>query len=332
VLRARAIVAVVAAACSGPVIRFEDLAQELQRARCEQRARCGLFPDAAACARYARVVPDPSLAAAIAAHKVAYDGERASQCVDALARQGCDLTTRDAHSGPAACAEMFAGTLAGGDACSIDAACVSGTCDLPALCPPTGCCVGSCRAAARPARAGGPCARPHDCIDGLVCARDGTCRTPAGAGEACGSDRECGDGLGCIGALSATPGTCRPLPHAGEPCPYLRCADLNLRCDDSARCVPVGLVGDPCPTATECSPDLRCDPATLTCREYPTLGMPCTGVCGGDSFCRLETDDAGTCVALLANTAPCDGYLQCASFYCEQGPLFDSCKDPYVCF
>jgi hypothetical protein len=274
----------VVAACSGPAIRFEELEREMQRARCEQQARCGLFPDEASCARLFRVVPDASLAGAIAAGKVGYDGERAKECVDALARLSCDVTARDAHLGPAACAEMFTGTLAGGETCSIDAECRSATCELPALCPPMGCCVGTCRAVAAPAPAGGACAKDHECGDGLVCGRDRSCRAPARAGEDCGGDRECGDGLGCIGALSTMPGTCRPLPHRGEPCPYRRCADLDLRCDEAGTCVPVGLPGDPCPTSTECSPNLACDAATQTCREHPTLGMPCTGVCGGESF------------------------------------------------
>jgi hypothetical protein len=106
-----------------------------------------------------------------------------------------------------------------------------------------------------------------------------------------------------------------------------------LRCDGSLHtCVAVGLTGDPCPTSTECAEGLACDATTHMCRENPLLGAPCDNVCGGDAYCALEGPNAGSCVAPHANGEPCDGYNQCASFYCEQGPIFDSCKDPYVCF
>jgi hypothetical protein len=275
------------------------------------------------------------LAGALAAHKLDYDGERAKQCVDATAKQSCDLTAHDSHVAPTACAQMFAGKVAGGDSCSIDAECASGTCELPATCPEKGCCVGACRPAQAPGKAGDPCAKAHDCVDGLVCGSDKMCHVPAAVGMPCGSDRECGDGLGCIGASSLMPGACRALPHVGEPCPYLRCAEENLRCDDTKThtCVTLGLTGDPCPASIECSSGLECELATHLCRELPTLGMPCDSTCGGDSFCSFDSSGVmGTCVAPLANMSPCDGYNQCASFYCEQGPIFDSCKAPYVCY
>lgn len=334
-LRFGALLSVAAMACSGPSIAFSDLDQELQQARCERLARCGIFPDEASCMTFSRIVPDASLAGAVAAHKVSYDGERAKQCVDATAKQSCDLTTHDSHLGLKACSEMYSGTVAGGASCSIDAECASGTCELPALCPEKECCIGTCRAAQSPGKAGASCAKTRDCVDGLACGADKTCHAPGDVGASCGSDRECGDGLGCVGIVGTSPGTCRLLPHAGEPCPYLRCADENVRCDDANThtCVPFGLPGDPCPMGTECAFGIECEAATQRCREFPTLGMPCDSACGGDSFCSFEgTSTMGTCVAPFANSSPCDGYNQCASFYCEQGPIFDSCKDPYVCF
>jgi hypothetical protein len=333
-VRLSIVLSIVAIACGGgPSIALADLQRELQLARCQRLARCGVFRDDGSCMRFSRIVSDPSLAAAIAAGAALYDGERAKQCVDATAAQSCDLTTRDSHIAPKACAETFVGTLAGGMRCSIDAVCTSGTCDLPAVCPPMGCCVGACRPAQPPAKAGAACAKAHDCEGGLVCATDGRCRVAAAVGGECGSDRECGDALGCIGASSMMPGTCRVLPHVGEACPYLRCADENLRCDEALlSCVPVGLTGDPCSTLIECAAGLACDATTHLCVENPTLGMPCNNVCGGEAYCELEGPSAGTCVAPHANREPCDGYNQCASFYCEQGPIYDSCRDPYVCF
>lgn len=325
---------IAAMACGRPSsVAYSELDQEMQQARCGRLVRCKLFPDEASCHAYSRATSDPSVSAAIAAHKIDYDGERARQCVDAIASQSCDLTAHDAHIPPSACSEMFTGRVADGEACSIDVECASGTCDLPMSCPEMGCCFGICRATQTPGKVGDACAKLRDCKTGLVCGQDLTCHAPAGVGEACGSDRECVDGLACVGAGS-TPGTCRALPHAGELCSYQRCADENLRCDENTHtCVPVGLPGDPCPTSTECAIGMECDATTHLCREYPTLGMPCNGTCVGDSFCRFDASGGpGTCVALLANNSPCDGNQQCASTFCEDGPVFRSCIDPYKCF
>jgi hypothetical protein len=326
---------VLAAACGGSSIAQSELDQALQQARCERLARCAVFPDEAACLAVFRALPDTSVAAAIAAHKARYDGERARLCVDATAAQSCDVTAHDAHVAPAACAEVVTGALAGGDACSIDAECASGTCELPATCPEAGCCVGACRAAQAPGQPGAGCAKDRDCGAGLVCGQDLTCHVPGKADEPCRIDRECGDGLACVGAGGATAGTCHALPHLGEICPYHRCAEINLRCDDASMnlCAPVGLPGAPCPASTECAIGSECDAATHQCRAFPSLGMPCDGSCQSDSFCLIGGAAAtGTCTALLPNGMPCDGNQECITGFCEDGPVFRSCIDAYVCF
>ncbi|HET9620755.1 MAG TPA: hypothetical protein VFP84_05295 [Kofleriaceae bacterium] len=323
------------AACGGgPSIAYSDFDQARQQARCERAARCGLFPDKASCLATARVVPSTSLAAAIKDDKVHYDGQRARQCVDAIAKQSCDLTAADSHIPPAACAEMFSGALKGGAQCSIAEECASGVCQLPNECPPTGCCVGTCRAAQDPAKAGGACARNLDCQDGLVCGRDQLCHVPAGEGKPCHSDPECATGLGCIGATEHGAGACRALPHAGQPCPYARCADENQRCDATSHtCVAVGKPGDPCPHGDECARGTECNAATGRCELYPQLGQPCDVACGGNAWCQFnQQTKQGTCVAPLPDGQACDGYNECESFYCEQGPVFDVCKAAYVCY
>jgi hypothetical protein len=325
--------AVALAACSAPSVAFDELDQALQQARCERLVRCGLFADEASCARYAWVVSSVDLAGAVAAHKVDYDGARAKDCVDATAEQSCDLSAPDARATAAGCAQMLAGRIADGEACSIDVECRSGVCTLPIDCPEVGCCVGACRTTQA---AGGPasaCDQPRDCAAGLVCGRARACLAPAGAGEDCGSDRECADGLGCINPLTTMLGTCRALPHAGEDCPYLRCADEGLRCDEAThRCVALGLPGAPCGGPDECSPYLTCDATAHSCRELPTLGMPCDTGCGGVAYCARGGRPTGTCSAPQASGAPCAAYNECASFYCQPGPVFDSCQDPPACF
>lgn len=328
---AGALVAIALAACSTPSIAFERVDQEMQRARCERLTRCGLFADEGSCLDYFWVLSDPGLAAAVAAHQVAYDGAIAAQCVDALAAQSCDLTALDARTGPTACSRMVRGTLAAQSPCSFDAECVSGVCEI-GECPPAGCCIGSCRATQATAGADQPCARPTDCADGLVCASSRACRAPAGAGEDCASDRECAAGLGCINPLATMPGTCRALPHLGEDCPYGRCADEGARCDAArGRCTPTGLPGAPCGGPEDCSPYLECDADAHACRAFPQRGMACSTGCGGEAYCARSTGPTGVCAAPQPNGSPCTAYNECASFYCASGPIFDSCNDAPVC-
>lgn len=325
------------AACGGdggPSVAYADLDQALAQARCARDARCGVFPDEASCLATACVVANTSLAAAVAAGKVHYDGHRARACVDAAAQQSCDLTADDSHVPAAACAQMFAGTVRGGQACSLSEACASGVCQLPAECPETGCCVGTCKATQETAAAGGACGRTLDCADGLVCGLDQVCHAPAGEGQPCRSDPECQTGLGCVGASGNGPGDCRALPHTGEPCPYLRCADAGQRCDATSHtCVAIGQPGDACPRGDECARDLECSPTTATCALLPNLGEPCDVGCGGDAWCQVNMQThVGTCVAPKPAGQPCDGNNQCESFYCEEAEPFDVCRDAYVCF
>jgi hypothetical protein len=325
-----------AAACgsNAPSIAYSDLDDALQKARCEQLVRCHEFPDQASCTSFSRVLPNTSIAAAISAGKIHYDGAQAQDCVTQTSQLSCDTTAHDAHVTPAACDQMFAGTVAGGTSCSLDEECASGTCDLPASCPDFGCCVGSCRPTQAAAGPGGSCARITDCKSGLVCGGDDTCHTPGAMGATCAIDRECTDNLACVGGSASTAGTCQPLPKLGEACPFFRCADANLRCDSTTtRCVAFGLPGDPCPTGSECGFNFECNTTTMLCEPFPTLGMACDGNCQGESYCAIrEGATTGTCSALLANNAACDGDQQCQSSDCQDGAAFSSCIDKYVCY
>lgn len=332
-LRFCAVLSIAAMACGRSLIALSDLDQEMEQARCEHLVRCKLFPDEASCHALMRPSPDPSVSAAVAAHKITYDGDIGRQCVDAMANQSCDVTAHDAHTPPAVCSRMLVGQVADGDGCSLDAECASGTCVLPADCPESGCCVGQCRATQEPVAAGGTCDKARDCQAGLVCGEDRTCHAPAGEGGACRSDRECSDGLACV-EVTDLPGTCRALPRATERCPFQRCTSENLRCDEATNtCVTVGLPGDPCTTSFDCSIYMECDATSHLCREFPRLGMPCNGTCIDDSSCKLDGSGlTGTCVALLPDNAMCEGDQDCVSGYCPDGPVFRSCIEHPACF
>jgi hypothetical protein len=328
------VLAIGASACgSSPSVAFAEFGREMQSARCARLARCGLFPDEASCESYVRLAPDVSIAAALDAHKVKYDGVKAHDCIQEVAEQSCDLSTLDGRSLPAACSAAFIGSLAGGEACALDAECASGTCEQRQDCPESGCCFSACRPTQSPQAEGGSCAKDRDCQAGLICGTAQRCQKPAAAGADCNSDHECDDGLGCINPLSTMPGTCRPLPHLGEACPYLRCADEDLRCDDAGThtCVALGLPGAPCASAFDCSPYMECNPTSHTCQALPSLGMSCATACQGASFCQLDATGAGTCTAPKPNGSSCESLSECASDYCFVGQVFDSCTDPPVC-
>lgn len=324
-------------ACSSSpahTIALADFADGLQSAQCERLARCGMFPDPASCEAYFRVTQDVSVAGAVASGKVKYDGAAASDCVDQSAAQSCDLSTAAGRTAPGACGRTLAGTLGGGEVCELDAECESGTCAFPDDCPETGCCMGTCRAAQSPGAASTGCAKDRDCQSGLVCSTQKQCLAPAAAGGDCRTDRECADGLGCINPLSTMPGTCRPLPHLGEACPYARCADQNLRCDQATThtCVALGLPGATCASDADCSPYMACNATSHQCGALPALGMPCTAACQGASYCQIDTTSGdGICAAPQANGQACESHSACASDYCFVGPVFDSCTDPPVC-
>lgn len=332
-LRIGAVLGIAVMACSRPSIAISDLDREMEQAQCEHLVRCKLFPDEAACHAFMPAASDPSVPAAVAAHKIAYDGERARECLDFIANQSCDVTSHDAHTPPPACGEMLSGRVADTEECSIDAECGSSSCVRTMECPEASCCPGRCAATEVPGAAGEPCRTARGCQAGLVCGADLTCQAPAGAGQACRGDRECMDGLACVG-VTDLPGMCNALPGAGARCPYGRCADENLRCDaDTSTCVAVGLPGDPCMAPSDCSIYLECDATRHQCREFPTLGMPCDGSCIDGSFCMLDdTGLTGSCVALLPDNTPCDGNQQCASGFCPDGPVFRGCLDRPACF
>ncbi len=308
----RLVAVVVLAGCSGG-IAAPDYARELHDAQCEQRVRCGLFPDTASCDPYFPVASEAGLLAAIDRGASRYDADQAEQCVNELRNTPCDLTTMEGRALPAACARVVTGTGAMGAACFSNGECSSGACQIPSC--GTTCCSGTCIAATPPGQAGEPCAsRP--CAAGLACDNTKTCVALFAAGAPCTLGTQCAYGLGCAG----TPGTCKPLPKLGEACPDDLCAELGASCDATATCAPLGLTGAACTTARDCSPYFTC--AAPSCAPNPALGEPCTGLCRDGSWCDSAT---GACTAPQADGATCVTGLQCSSSYC------DAAQAPAVC-
>jgi len=331
-MRAALAIALVGVAACGDNLEgltLDQLESARRAAECERYVRCGLFDDEQTCSTTFRKDFDPALPAAVEAGKIRFDPLAAAQCHRELAARSCDETAADNRALPASCDRVLVGTITAGATCLDDRTCATGDCEAP-RCERDACCPGGCAAFAAPAAIGEACTARVGCVDGAACATDGTCRALAAMGGECRADVECAIGLACIGATELQAGACRALPKIGEACPYQRCAEIGARCA-SGTCVAIGLTGDACADDSACSEFYTCDPATSRCAPLPGDGAPCTGRCAGEAWCDL-TGTTGTCRAPQPNAAPCSASDQCATQYCEEGPIFDQCAQPALCF
>lgn len=310
-------------------IELEDLDASRREAQCERLVRCGVFEEHSTCVAYFRASVDVSLIPLVDAGKLRYDPTAAAACNRAVAEQGCDLTLAEARTLPESCERVLIGNVASGDTCTADRECATGRCDAP-ICPRDACCPGGCEAYVTPAALGATCDPAVGCVDGSFCGREKTCRLISKVSEPCELDKHCASGLACIGATELESGACRALPKLGEQCPYQRCAELGARCDGQI-CVSFGAVGDACLVSSDCSEFRLCDPNTQRCIDKPTLGMACIESCRGESWCDFAAGPMGTCRAPLPVAAPCGASDECASRFCEEGPIFDQCATPAIC-
>jgi len=324
----------VLAACGGSdsvaVANYSDAAHE---SFCRYLARCGGVENVETCLEINVGLTfriSASLQAAVEMGKVKYSADNAGSCLDGLAGQSCDLTSKSSREAPDACRKISSGTLHEGATCGLDAECISLFCDLPTTCDQA-CCTGSCIGDAAPP---GPAALGQSC-EAARCGPDSFCDDatlvctalkPSGAG--CAVLSECQYGLYC-----SSGGSCAALPGLGQPC-TVGCRDDGTTCSAATgTCVKVGLVGAACITGDDCSPVYRCD-ATRHCARYVALGAPCTlngAPCGDDgAFCDAPIGQgAGVCALPKADGMPCSRNAACDSLYCD--PLTVTCAPEPVC-
>ena len=105
----------------------------------------------------------------------------------------------------------------------------------------------------------------------------------------------------------------------------MECAEVNSTCNASGTCVAVGLPGDPCVGSIDCSTYATCNTTTGKCENFPTLGMPCLGLCTGDAFCDTTTM---MCVAPHTNGATCQSDGECETDFCDAAK---QCADRMAC-
>ena len=231
-------------ACGSDGISIEDAPDAFLDEACNYLARCHLVTNHAACLELnlgLELRIDASLAAAIEAGKVKYDGTKLAQCYATFGDRSCDRTTEDGRGlglNGDACDGAITGTVADGGACAIDEECLSRSCTVPTC--PDACCQGTCDpsvASTGPAPLGGACETTSDCASGGYCAT-GVCTALLAAGATCAGTTECAYGLGCAG----TPRTCKQLPTVGQACPDGQCRDAGTYCDQSMVCKAPGFL------------------------------------------------------------------------------------------
>lgn len=327
-----ALVALLKVAGCGASVAVEDLDDALADAWCDQRVRCGVFETRAECDPLEGAV-DPALLAGVSTGTIAYDGEAAAACVEAISHASCDPSSRGQRRQAKSCDSVFSGTLAEGEDCLLDAQCVSRVC-VRADCGME-CCVGVCAEAAQERAAVGESCVDLSCVEGAWCATDGVCAALHAEGTPCADNAECDYGLACYSLTNELP-TCQHLPGEGDGCPtdnVTACNSLGLACNPATEiCEPRLYEGSECiPAADRCSRAyLFCDPETRTCARYPTLGAECPQYrCSGEAYCDFDWGSlSGTCVALKQDGDACVLGFECQSGYCAAS---ERCSATPIC-
>jgi hypothetical protein len=275
---------------------FASFEADYVAAQCATDVRCNELPSTEGCIAATLPLFPADLATDTASGVVQYDEGLGYRCIQLLQREPC-LGSGLGPAGEAdleSCHDAFTGTLAGGQACTFDAECVSGNCVMAACA--NACCPGVCAMGteARNVPSGGPCAG-SGCVEGDYCdtsgGSPGMCAPRPGEGASCKTTL-CEQGLVC-GNVS---GTCK-LPAA-----------IGASCTD-----------DPCPNGETCT-----SPAGV-CSAPPAIGDACTGgTCGLAYNCV-----GGQCVMPGALGQPCVGPE--GSNQCQEGLLYLHTTLPVAC-
>lgn len=297
----------VLAACGGDddggPIEIDDLGGALVSAYCSVYVGCGLIDDYATCSSLDLDVEiDADLVAAVKAGTIVYHEDLAGQCLGGIGGSSCERNRL--FDEPAACEQVFEGTVAAGGQCAIDEQCISHQCDVPAC--PDQCCQGTCIGDAPTPRPvlGESCATSTRCVESFCHQDTLVCTAYLALGATCNDTDECLTGVcnGVCTALPTTGDTCMPATQEAT------CAKIGDICSQTTMtCVAVGLSGDPCTTRADCSPIYTCG-ASAMCVLGPRVGEACpTGDCIDNSFCN----DAGMCQAPQADGASCTSNSEC---------------------
>lgn len=304
----------------GGPIPFEDFASASAEAACASASRCGtvrvyeqlLRQEVTDCpeqlARISTLAGTfDRFEASIDAGRLAYDPNKARECVNEYESAECDDILAFQS-----CREAFRGLVPPGGECSATFDCVSTSRCMGAS--DNGCTLGRCE---HVPQLGEPCT--SFCADEAFCDTDSsTCVLRREQGAACTNSE-------CAAFLTCREGVCAGPPTEGEACTWT-CAS-NLICAtnaEGARTCRRPRTDGTCQTFQDCPIDQHCNRASPeaaegTCGAYPTLGQRCEFACARGSYCDGSNN---TCVAIsepVAIGGACEVDRECATGRCDEG-------------
>lgn len=252
--------------------------------------------------------------AGIEAGRIRYDGERATECLEAITKWWCDEESGRRVEGIPECVDVLSGALELGQQCASAHECAEGWCDTQAPCSERTC-----------VQIQESCGDDFCVTSSEFCDRSSdTCRARRPAGSAC-SFGQCERGTACT---FVTDGTCASWgsQSASAPCVIDQVCAPGLVCDDSA-CRPTtfGGAGAACSSsrAANCEPGLVCRiPAgsqTGTCGQPLGRGASCWADWSCEPGLMCDSWNGRTCEPFLDDGETCQSFAQCASNRCPGG-------------
>lgn len=300
---------------------YADFRNQLANRWCERQLRCGEVGghDTTHCgvpAPLALTIPGRvDVASEIAANRLLFHPDNASECLDAVQHAPCDLA-QAGEDFVRHCHGVVTAKAATGEACFGDEECVGGRCVQP-----VDGCGGTCVAFAAYGASCKDGGDPATTCDPTVAFCDGVCKQKGQRGDACASDDQCLFAGVCVG------GKCSDVPRlgAGDVCGTdLPLCDDDLWCDESFTCTDRGKPGAACTRENGCQDGYVC--LGGKCSAWLDVGGACAAAM--PSGCpATQTCASGACaVAGGVKTGPhfpcksdgdCADGLYCTGSYCE---------------
>jgi hypothetical protein len=282
-----------------------------------------------------------SLQDAVAAGRVAYDGDAAQACLSYFSSLTCSFDALGLDSSK--CRNIVIPKVQPGGMCLADQECVGGFCarttgstGCPGTCtvyiasgadcsahftgcaPTQWCDTANGNGVCTDLGAKGAACSYGSCQSGLLCLDDGTgnstCQPIPAMGQHC--SYQCGAGLRCdLGTM-----TCQPQQKKGSACTDTTDCASGLGCAMSAElssgtCQPFADLGKPCGALAPCASDATCDPLTNTCIGMGGAGDDCSSAsCGTFLICDATTMK---CVASSPAGSACTSDDDCETSYCD---------------
>ena len=319
------------AACGEDSISLDDFEAEIVKAQCKVFTRCGATESVDSClhANFASGRLSASVQAIFDMGKAKYDGAKARECLDGLASESCDTTSKSARVQPAACDALASGTIHDAGTCGNSLECISQKCTIPTCGTP--CCQGTCTGDSKPvdAKLGESCTNAS-CVAGTHCdTTSTTCVALKPSGMACTTSTECDYGLACTGTTART---CAALPKLDEACSG-QCRDIGTACSPTTQtCVKLGFANAPCTSSAECGIAYRCNAAKV-CAPGIALGASCVAndFCADTgAFCDVPMGQTmGTCTLPKPDGQMCQRNSNCEHRNCD--PVSLMCAPEAVC-